>query len=1001
MPVAVHPTPLVGRERELAALMDQAAAARIGEPALVLVHGEAGVGKSRLVAEAATSLERALFRVAAGGCVYIPDLEQAQHPFGPFLEALRRLRGTERSTLSETQAAAIDTWLRPTPSRRTDEGTDPVYERYADFLTLMDHLTSTDPLLLILEDLQWADRSSLGLLVFLARNLTRERLLVIGTVRTETTLDLDAARPDRTASSAATLEYLGGQAAVSRLDVGPLPPDHLAALIRARAPGPRSPAAIETIVERAEGNTLVACELAEHDIDRVGSALPRSLSTAIADRLRRSSVHARAALDAASVVGPYVDHGLLMELVGTLLTGADEATCIAAANQAAETGLLLPAGDGYRFRHGLDREAIYATLMPGRRRALHAAAARALVGQAAADVAPADVAAEIAEHWRLSGDRTAAGESALAAARAAVTLNAYPEAMAHYERALDLSPTAAADAGVLVEAAEAARWAGELTHGLELLQRAVATASTPEGRGHVWERLGWFRREAGDGQGAMAAYEQALTEIGEDRTTATAARVLATYAAGLMLAGHYSPSQQWAEEALAVAEVSGNEAAKANALITLGVVASVRDDVEGGLALLHRGHDVAAACGAEEQRWRSLANMTYVLQGLGRPQETVRLAQEAVAAARGGRFPPAAMIVVGNGAYALTQLGRWQEAEDLLELGLARRSNPFEDSGLLVYAAQLDLFRGRLQNARARLEQAAAPLASMLDPVLFGELHRGQALLALLEGDLTVARQAVDRAIATLADTEEHEQMLLVLTIALRIEADASAVAGLRAPSRVAELADRVERAAEKANTDLADARIELLQCRAELARIADEDVDADQRRTARRTESNRRNEQAWQQFVDDVARTGRPHEEAYGRLQLAAAQLHGRRRDAAATSLAAGWTTATRLGAEPLVAAARALAARGRLPLPSEPGPEPEPPHSPSARAAEHGLTRREIEVLHLVVEGQTNRQIARQLGMSEKTASVHVSRLITKLGVRNRGEAAAVAHRLRLLDE
>jgi DNA-binding NarL/FixJ family response regulator len=155
----------------------------------------------------------------------------------------------------------------------------------------------------------------------------------------------------------------------------------------------------------------------------------------------------------------------------------------------------------------------------------------------------------------------------------------------------------------------------------------------------------------------------------------------------------------------------------------------------------------------------------------------------------------------------------------------------------------------------------------------------------------------------------------------------------------------------------------------------------------------------AWRDLADHAHQLGRLHREAYARFRQAEADLAERRRPAATTSLRAALAIAGELGAEPLAETVTALARRARLEVAETDRAMPSRPQLPE-RAAARGLTAREVEVLRLVVDGATNRAVARRLGMSEKTASVHVSRIIGKLGAGNRGEAAAAALRLRLLD-
>jgi DNA-binding CsgD family transcriptional regulator/tetratricopeptide (TPR) repeat protein len=1001
VPAVVEPPRLLGRQAELEVVLARAGEAAAGRPGILLITGDAGVGKSRLAGEACERLDAEPFRVAVGGCVDIPGVEHAQLPFGPFMEALRQLRaalsaesrsagaGTAPTPVPETAATGIDTWLRP---RFPAAGTaDPVHDRFEELLTLLEALTADQPLLLVLEDLHFADRSSIALLVFLARNLTRERVLVVGTARA------DAMRADLVAENspfAAAAEHLVRLPGVDHLELGPLPTDAIRDLVRTLTPMPRSPEAIESIVDRAEGNTLVACELAGHDVDDPGTALPRTLSSSVRDRLLRAPREARAALGAAAVLGHQTDHTLLVELVATLLPEATTSMRAAAVDAAAATGLLVPVGDGYRFRHGLDREVIYEELGPGQRRSLHAAAADALSAAAVAGTypggAPADLAAEIATHYLHSGDRGAAHRSALEAARAAAEVSAFPEALKQFEHALRLWPRPGTDpetpeppgCAMLTEAAEAARHAGEPQRGIDLLERAVAAPGRAADVALAWTRLAWFRREVGDGDGAMTAYERAIAVVGDDRESAAAAYVLATHATALMLAARFAAARERAIEAIAVARRALAPVPEANALITLGVVEASTGDSAGGLQHLARAKDILLTAGGDEERWRYTANMTYILLNLGRTEEAVEVSLSAIREVASRRsFPPAGVTAVTNAATGLMDLGRWDEAEALVADALDRRPPPGLAANLVGCQAEVAVLRGDAATAARAVPEAHRLAATTLEPDDLALACRVRAEERLWHGDVPGARAAVDEALAAVVGAEDTETVLTLLTAGLRIEADAAGVPGLAAPDRVAELARRLDAVQADGEELLPHSRLQEVLCRVELARARGE-ADAT----------------AWREVADHAQRLHRPYREAYARFRQGEADLAERRRPAATTSLRAALDIARRLRAEPLAEAITALATRGRLDV--EAAPKPAARAALPERAAARGLTAREVEVLRLVVEGATNRVIARHLGMSEKTASVHVSRIITKLGAANRGEAAAAALRLRLLN-
>ena len=700
------------------------------------------------------------------------------------------------------------------------------------------------------------------------------------------------------------------------------------------------------------------------------------------------------------MLGGTADAGALARMLGAVLPGLDEQGRAAALHEATATGLLVGTGDGYRFRHGLDREVVYTELWPDQRRRLHAEAAAALTWtwSEQGPLAAPDLAARLAAHWQSAGDHTAARESSLVAARAAVLHSAFPEALAHFEHALDQWPVPLSTVqhrggpghDLLMEAAEAAFWAGRLDRGLELLQVAVGAAETPEQAGRAWERLAWFRHESGDGAGAGAAYDRALAAIGDDRNSVTAARVLSTHAVSLMVAGRYQAAAERAREALAAALSSGAESARASALITLGFVAAVTGDPDGGLALIDEGRTLAAEQADDEQFWRALVNAGYVLHYLGRYREAAEgVLEELDTLPAHAPVPPHAMLALGNVAESLILIGRWPEADRLLADGLARRPNPYEASGLLGSQALLRLLLGDREAATRLLADARAQAATLTDPDLHSDLHVLAAELALDAGDLPAAREAVDAALLVLDPVEEDQPLLRVLTVTARIEADAGQVPGLGDRTRVRRVRQLLGPLVEAATEHQVHARLEARFCEAELARIGEDDDSP-----------------AWEAAAELAGRLERPYWRAYALFRLAEAQVRAKHRDRAGQALAEAHRLATGLGARSLAERVAQTARLVRLPVQAvgsadAEGAGPATPAAVPARASALGLTAREVQVLRLLTDGRTNRQVGSSLGMSEKTASVHVSRILAKLGATTRGEAAAAAQRLRLLED
>jgi DNA-binding NarL/FixJ family response regulator len=339
---------------------------------------------------------------------------------------------------------------------------------------------------------------------------------------------------------------------------------------------------------------------------------------------------------------------------------------------------------------------------------------------------------------------------------------------------------------------------------------------------------------------------------------------------------------------------------------------------------------------------------------------------------------------VTNAATGLIDLGRWEDAEALVRDGLTRRPPPGLAAHLLTCQAEIAVLRGDRATAEHAVPEAVRLAASTLEPddMAFACRVRAEELLWL--GDLEGTRAAVDDGLAAVAAAEDTETVLDLLTAALRAEADAADVPGLGAPERLARFVSLLEETVGAEGDLLPHSRLQEHLCRVELAR-AGGSADA----------------AAWHAVAQHARRLGRPHREAYALYRQGEAELARRRRPAATTSLRAALAITRRLGAAPLQDAVTSTARRARLSLEApDSAARPVRAAIPS-RAAARGLTGREVEVLRLLADGATNRLISRRLGMSEKTASVHVSRILGKLGAGNRGEAAAAAYRLRLLDD
>jgi predicted ATPase len=458
----------VGRERELGELGRALDVARAGSGTAVLVAGEAGIGKTRLASELAARARHAGFEVLVGHSI---DLVGTELPYQPLVEAVGPLGG-----LPQVDGEAAGSQLRV----------------FQDMTALLGERATAAPVLLVLEDLHWADASTLDLVVFLAHNLRDRRVLLLATYRAD-----ELASAERVRRLADGVRR-SGSALV--LELGPLPDEELAALLAVHAGAPPPAALAEAIVVRSEGNPFFAEELLAAAGDQ-GGELPRGLRELLLQRVARLDPPTRGLLRLAAAAGRDVGYPLLRAAAGL-----SEGEVRESLRQAVEHGVLVvdQATGSFRFRHALLAEAVYATILPGEREELHARLAEELARRAAAP-------AELAPHWAAAGRGPEALATSVEAARQAEAVFGLAEALAHLERALGLWQ-AVPDAAELVglDLAELCSWTAELAdqtgaapRAVELAQRAIDLVGEgdPPRAALLHGRLGRRRRRRSRGRG--------------------------------------------------------------------------------------------------------------------------------------------------------------------------------------------------------------------------------------------------------------------------------------------------------------------------------------------------------------------------------------------------------------------------------------------------------------------------------------------------------------------
>ncbi|MFD3619540.1 AAA family ATPase [Streptomyces sp. NPDC058676] len=974
MPQTSFTTPLIGRDEELSRLSGLLERARGGEARAVLIAGDAGVGKTRMLDEVAGRAAGAGMTVLTGHCV---DLGDVGLPYLPFTEVLGVLAGDERFAGALAGHPVVD--------RLLGGGTDAVRDvggrlrLFEDIAGLLADLADIAPLLLVLEDLHWADQSSRDLLRFLlsrgilqraAGGAPTHRLAVFASYRAD---DLHRRHPLRP-----LLAELVRLPAVERLELRPMADAEVARLVRAVEDRPLPDATVRRIVERAEGNAFYAEELVAATETDVGG-VPSGLADVLLIRFEQLSDTAQQVLRTAAVAGRRVEHDLLREAVGL-----PEDELESALREAVGRQLLTPGdGDTYAFRHALAREAVYADLLPGERSRLHGAFARLLAGRGHRT----ESAAERAHHYRESHDLPEALAASLEAADHAQRVGAPAEELRHLEAALNLwsavEPTA--------------RPTGEGVDRVTLTLRASAAAA-----------------HAGEAHRAVSLTRAALAGIGQDADSELAARVRYTLAGNLITVDSLTAAFAYSSEALALIPADPPSRTWVWAAATHVMAARQVGANETALRVARQALAIAEQLDVADARADLLVSLA-ALEGGGRrtPEGRERL-REARDLARGSGNAPVEMRALFNLAVGCFESGDLDECLPWLTEGLDRARR----AGLLSspYPLEMRYLRLLVLYTLGRWDECVGAATSDAEVLpAAGSYTVGPALyVALARGDL----KAADRACALLEGPFDWMGTLvagIVLTDAAAqrgkpeaaVERMRSTVAALTddagtlpdvtvrlaalALSAVADRAVALRRTGDEAGARAWAATATELRDLARVTAVRGDDgtpqgpegqawlarAEAEWARTVTGPDAA-----AWAKAVEAFD-FGDVYERARCQLRLAEALLAADRREEAAVQARAARETALRFKATPLLDQLNSLIRRGRL------------SDTPSAVDRAAILTAREQDVLRLLALGRSNRQIGEELFISGKTASVHVSNILAKLGAASRTEAVAVAYR------
>lgn len=997
--------PFVGRSTELArltAMLDGVAAQREGRT--VVIAGEAGIGKSQLVGRF-VEIVGSTARVVEGACL---DVADDALPYAPFVDILRDLvRATPAGRLPALLGAGRAELTRLLPelaARASELGPAIDLERASQarlfelVLGVLERLAAERALVVVIEDVHWVDRSTRDLIAFLSRALRDDAVMLVLTERTDTA-----------APSASSLEFLAEierEEHVERIELRPFDRDEVAELAAAELDEPPRPELVDRLLSRSDGNPFHLEELLS-GLGRNDSALPPMLRDILAARVASLSTGAHEILRAAAAAGRRIDDRLLAEVLGL-----PPQELAAGLREAVAGGILArrdtPQGPVVEFRHELLREIVVAELFPGERMSLHAALAGALearLGHGDRSVAAVD----LARHWDLAGQPARALPYAVQAAVGAEGVYAFAEALPLWERAaawLEDVPGRTEVAGrdhaeLLTHASDCALLVGEPQRAVNLLQRGLVylyPGGDPERVRILENRLRWHLWWSGQRAAAVTAVEAAVAAIPAEPPSVARTRVLAQLAGVRMLAGDFVASAAAAREAIEIGQRADAFQEVALAHGVLGWDVAMLGDVDAGIAEYRKGQWIAEAIGSVEGAALAATNMAALLDRIGRSEASFEAATAGYALTeRLGVARTYGAILLGHAAKAQLALGRWDEADQLTAFGLRRGA---VDAG----AAWLLINRARLLTGRGRFDEAAKLLgrARAIDERLGGTDYRtallaAEAELAAWTGRLAAVLDLAEAGLAAFTVTGTPDPSLAwVAALLLRAIADANEpVARARGAGPDEALAARARLLAQKVEAAIDTVMDQPGFVAGERAQALLALTKAERGRA--RGSSSR---EAWQDVARAWVGLRRPYQLAYARLREAEATLAGRGpRDEAAAALAEAAEIAARLDAQPLADLVSRFAVQARIALPVATTAGTLPPPAEARRP--NDLTTREAEVLGLVAEGWTNQQIADALFITRKTASVHVSNIMGKLGASNRAEAAAIAHRLGMVEE
>jgi DNA-binding CsgD family transcriptional regulator/tetratricopeptide (TPR) repeat protein len=1043
----------VGRETGFARLAGALDAAAAGRSATILLSGSGGVGVSRFLDEAEGRLAGLAERlVVVRGRARAAGTDS---PYAPLVLALApHLRALDDADLAAVIGSGAEDLVRlipdlgprlaaagMLPARPTLVAPERRQARVLEsVLGVLGRLGERAPVVLVLEDLHHADAATRALVTFLARIARSQHLCVVATYQPDAIVRSHALHANLQAIADAPRP-------VERIELAPLDRRELADLIEGIEGERPSASVVVLVAERSGGVPLVAEEIVAAHRELSSASLTGGFRELVMARLALRSPECRRVV---RLVAPAGEPLTPEEIAATAAAfevglerqpprsatgprrgdGALDADLRAGLDEALTGGFLVEGPDDLiDVRHELIGRAVDDDLLPLARARHHAALAAGLAGRPAA----------AGRHWLAAHRIPAARRPLLDAAALAEQVDAPDDALRLLEQALELTEAATGEGSrrgtvqdpplrdLQLRAAEAAFAAGRPARAVAFAEAALGALDPRRERvalGVLHEHLGQFRRAAGDNDGALGSFKRAVELVPREPSLERAA-VLASLSQVLMLEGTFSEAERLAREAIRVSGLVGSSAAReaAHATTTLGVALGWGRDPEEGVRLLREAHRMAEEIGDLDELFRMYANLTTVLDLLGRRGEAVAVAEEGIEVARRhGQEAAYGNFLRGNAADSLFRLGRWNESRAMsataLEwspLGIA-----FVNAG--VYLAIVEIESSAGEAAARLLGRLLLELETVRDSQHAVPVYQAAASFAMWRSDLADARRLVERGWSRVRETEDW--VLAAKMAATVLEVDAMSAEEAREHREVAPIAAARQRAGEVLGE--AEALVRAWNVSPTLGSRREAEAHLGVARAFHARLDGRDDPASWAALAGTWTALEDPYQAARARWREAEAALESADdarsgRAAAREPLLAAVDAALRLGARPLLARLAELAGRALIALPptvetalaatapaavqeaiatnGHDGPSSVLRTAPAGGSGDtFGLSSREREVLWLIAEGRTNREIGERLFISQKTVGVHVGNILQKLGVSGRVEAAAVAIRLGL---